>query len=228
MTAKIFKSLCGNSRKWNTDHVAQTTIQGSPLYIVCDGVQSNPECGQLVRAFCREICSQKQPVVGKEGSIEPELRDWFARVAKNLKGNNLDNFSFCVAAAFIHNDRLYTVHAGDCRVGKVTSKGIEWLTIDHVPALQRYKAGKLSKTEYAEQRNKVAGWIKPTDTSSLEVNGFEYGGEQLLLCSDGFWNYADESRFLDGGVSEVELLEEVRRIESLGEDNLSVIFIDSK
>lgn len=146
MTAKIFKSLCGNSRRWNTDHVAQTMVQGSPLYIVCDGVSLEPECGQLVRAFCREVCSQKYSFGAEVPAIAQSLRDRFSRAAASLKNAGLGDYSFCVAGALLHNDRIYTVHAGDCRVGKVTSQGIiDWLTIDHVPAYQQYLAGEIFK-----------------------------------------------------------------------------------
>ena len=221
-------SLAGSSRKWNTDHVAQTRVHGSPLYIVCDGVQQEPECGQLVRHFCREVCSQNFSLGAGISGIEHNLRERFARAAANLKGNNLDDHSFCVAAALIHDGRLYTVHAGDCRVGKVTSQGIEWFTTDHVPAYQQYLAGEISESEYAECRNRIAGWVKPTDTGSLEVSSFEYTGEPLLLCSDGFWAYWDESRFLGAGTVEETVRDEIRRIESSGHDNLSVILIGSE
>jgi serine/threonine protein phosphatase PrpC len=225
---KVFMSLSGSTREWNTDHVIQASIYGSPLYIVCDGVQQQPECGELVRAFCREVCSQNLSLKGEVTDIEQNLRDGFARAAANLKGKYRGDYSFCVAAALIHGGRLYTIHAGDCRVGKVGDQGIKWLTIDHVPAFQRLKTGELTETEYAEQRNKVAGWVKITDTGSLEVNSFEYAGERLLLCSDGFWAYADEKWLLGTESTEDKLKLEINRIEKQGHDNLSVILISSE
>ena len=119
MTARIFMSLAGKSRKWNTDHVAQTRIQESQLYIVCDGIQPDPGCGQLVHAFCREVCSQKQPFGVEVASIEKDLRNRFSKAACDFKNKGYGNYSFCVAAALIHDSRLFTIHAGDCRIGKV-------------------------------------------------------------------------------------------------------------
>ncbi len=143
-----------------------------------------------------------------------------------MKGNQLDDFSFYAAAALIKDGRIYTVHARDCRVGKVIGQGVEWLTIDYVPAYQQYLAVDISDSEYTERRNRVAGWLKPTDTGSLEVNSFEYSGEPLLLRGDGFWAYADEKLFLGSGTSQERLVKEVQRLETLGEDNISAIFID--
>jgi serine/threonine protein phosphatase PrpC len=142
--------------------------------------------GEAIRAAHVAICAQRRGdrVAAHDTSDEP-----------NPPGTT-------IVAALVHRRRATVGWVGDSRAYWITARGGELLTRDHSWINETVERGEMSEAEamtspYAHALTRCLGPLEvgeALEQVSPEVRTRDLAGPgELLLCSDGMWNYFPEA-----------------------------------
>lgn len=152
--------------------------------------------------------------------------------AMSCESYDLRGMGTTVELAFVRNDKVFVVHAGDSRVYLAKGDEITQVTHDHSLVQQMVDIGEITPEEARvhPRRNFItrALGIEPELKTDLFEKSFEKGSV-LVLCSDGLTNYLDEKELLEiiNSVEHEQLADILVgiAIERGGSDNVTVAVI---
>jgi serine/threonine protein phosphatase PrpC len=202
----------------NEDFMALGGDQTAMALVVCDGVSNsqNPQEGSKDGAEAARDTILKEV---KAGVKDPEELLKAAVIAaqaavcavpfqkglKNAKGEDIDPCQATLVAVLVQGKRITVGWAGDSRAYWIGKSGAQQITHDHSwlnevldsgqmtmeQALKDKRAHSITRSLGADANGNNPG-IEP---SACTLNVSESG--RLLVCSDGFWNYADEKKITE-------------------------------
>lgn len=136
----------------------------------------------------------------------PFLLDEVPRLSRRIHEESLRDerragMGATLVLALTDGERFWVCHAGDSRAYRLSRGEIERLTDDHSAVEDSLRRGVITEAEAASNpyRNALVQCMGHAEDPRPDVYGPAplAGGDVLLLCSDGLWNF----------VTEVELLE---------------------
>lgn len=176
----------------NEDYVVLREWEGGAILVVCDGVSSSqqPDLAAAVAAERACLALEESHHSGGplgEGEMDAALSAGQASVASlPFVGANAPATTI-VAAAFSGSSIVIGWH-GDSRAYWIDESGAKAITRDH--SQQPSEEQPLRANAHA-----VTEWLgadAPSGTAPHLVTFQPSGPGRLLLCSDGFWNYAPD------------------------------------
>jgi serine/threonine protein phosphatase PrpC len=192
----LWQSRGGTLAPDNRDYCGIAEAYGTNLCILADGATGTPHSGELARALvCHFLESFKrtQQSLTSEGAITL-LKQAHGDLRRQYPA---DSASYIVA--FKTDDPIInTIHAGDCRLGRVTQNRIQWLTPVHTlaTAIQNLEDHVLraDPNRYLLTRSfKGRRFQEP----ECNIHKLDDKHEVMVLASDGFWADLEESKQLD-------------------------------
>lgn len=237
---EALKTDKGN-REDNQDAIAvETRVDGSKLYILCDGmggykggsIASN-ECVKYLRGEFRK---------SKFTTLE-DAKNWiYDAVCKaNLKISQIassdisyEGMGTTFVGLLITNDFKLYASVGDSRIYGYNFKEFTQLSDDQTFTNALLKAGYINEkeAEIHPKKNMLLCAVGSTDPSELDVqiNHIE-GDYNFLICSDGLYNMVDDKeicKILNNGESTSNKAMELIDLANIngGRDNISVILVE--
>ncbi|EKO3607013.1 hypothetical protein M6C35_001921 [Vibrio metschnikovii] len=223
MTPSILACEVGGCEQVNADYADHWAVQGGHFYVVCDGIGHNENTATAISEFCDLL---KGELSGNNIGDETAIENAIINAVRLLEDRKV-SFAFCMTAALKLQDRLVVAHCGDCRLGFLTPDGVDWQTKDDVPHYNLYCQGLLDREKYLKARHLVSCKIKPTfRRESLKVFSLDNSAPQcMLLCSDGFWSYVEET-LETSPVLNIEVIDRMLpELTNSASDNFSVILV---
>lgn len=101
-----------------------------------------------------------------------------------------------VTMALVFDKWLITAHVGDSRAYLIGKNGIERITRDHSYVHELVERGSISEEEAKRhpKRNCITRAVGTERSIMVDINVRNYGGETVLLCSDGLWAYLEDEK----------------------------------
>jgi len=170
------------------------------LYLVVDGSTTTPRSGQLAQDLIDYIVNEfpRMTLPLNSKSLILLLKNAHANLRFKYPG---DTASYCLAVQIADN-RLLTLHAGDCRLGRIRSdQTITWLVSPHTLAnaivdIPEHELGAHPERHYLTRSFRGRRYDQP-ETREFSL----YARDKLIIATDGYWaDLPHESRisFLDG------------------------------
>lgn len=209
------------------------------LIIVADGMGGHAGGAHASRR-CVELCSDhlraQLPTLQSPAEQLPELLSEVAQLASQTifreasQNPALSGMGTTLTAALILDGKAHIVHVGDSRCYLIRGGHVQLITDDHSWVFEQVQAGILSQeeaeaSEFKHVITRSIGFEAETDPDVYQ-RSLEFG-DVLLLCSDGFSNYAtlediaalaQDHYYADLPQACVELA-----LERGGEDNITVL-----
>ena len=123
-----------------------------------------------------------------------------SRILNASKQKNVTMKTTICAFAMTGNEYGFA-HAGDSRAYYIHDGGISFVTEDHSVAYKKFKAGEIKKRDIAfdEDQSALLRTIGSTDRNAPDIKIYEgrpAAEDGILLCSDGAWEYFDDTEVL--------------------------------
>jgi len=193
-------SLQGSFTYDNRDYHGVIEHMGRTLHIVLDGSTRGPNGGELAQQL--KACLIKGFSAIEEAFSAENICEILKEAHNDLRHQfPADSASYLIMLETGH-DHIITVHAGDCRLGKLKEdQSVEWLTNVHslANAIAPLSDAKLAIHPNRHQLTRSfrsRGFIEP------ERNQFSLlPNENFLMVTDGFWaglNLAEQMEFIEG------------------------------
>lgn len=198
-------SLRGD-REVNEDFQATREFTGAVVPVCADGLGGH-DFGELASEFfVRGLLECAESVLGLQGIDETDAlvlaTRWFGTGAEYMrerfKQRNIHaDAHTTVVAAVVTQHCVLLAHCGDSRAYRLGPGQRTWRTRDHSVPQMLVDAGKLSEAAIGTHKdqgkitNSISLDTEPAPSVSLQAPLAP--GEALLLCTDGFWEYLDES-----------------------------------
>lgn len=101
-----------------------------------------------------------------------------------------------VTMALVFDKWLITAHVGDSRAYLIGDDGMEKITRDHSYVRELVDRGSITEDEAKThpKRNCITRAVGTERSIMVDVNVRNYGGETVLLCSDGLWAYLEDDK----------------------------------
>ena len=243
----------GLRHRKNEDRFALVARQGYALLVVCDGVSSTfqaERASEAVAVSVAEFVSRVAPATAfDERSLLSEAIVDAARQLRPASGDVQDvsmrvhDASTTVVAALVKGRTLAVAWMGDSRAYWQDDAGVRQLTVDDSYASWMEAALAVGETtrEEAQESPKahaITRWLGSDADPDWTPSWIEEelpGPGWLLLCTDGFWNYAEDPDRLhellrDACGPEADALDGARRLvwfakEKGGHDNITVALL---
>ena len=139
-----------------------------------------------------------------------------------------------LAIAVVDGRRVLTAHLGDTRVYRFRGDRLIHCSRDHSVTQKLVDGGEITREEMRthETRNLLLKCLGEMETPDPEIqNGFMWGRERLLLCTDGFWEKFSDAELAaamtaDSPQTIMERLKETALERADGEsDNMTALLI---
>ncbi len=234
----------GDRKKTNQDSIYSKYVEKNGdrigLFIVADGVgglaHGEDISNLVVKFFDRwfEDIQNKGFVNSEVERILDEAINVVNLGALEYSRSIGEKVGTTIALLFIYNDNYYVKSAGDSRVYLFQSGKKIRLTEDHSLVARMIKNNEISEEEALvhPKKNVITMCIGVNENLDIFSNKGELGREDVfLLCSDGFYNYSNESEILpivyDRKLSFVDKAINLRRTITSGNarDNVSIILV---
>ena len=196
----------GRVRATNQDTYAYKVVDEETAFaIVCDGM-GGEKGGHVASAKAAEVIGQAltrglTPQL-PAGSVKSLLIS--AAAAANAvvyemgcRDESLDGMGTTVIAVVVKGDLLCAIHAGDSRLYLFENDGenpgaAQRLTRDHSVVQLLIDSGEISEQEARNhpKRNYITRALGVERSTEVEYTERAFRKGQLLLCSDGLYNYA--------------------------------------
>ncbi len=225
----------GQKRPNNEDTYLSDSRSG--LFIVADGMGGH-KAGEVASALAVQVIRDvlqglpEPDLRGLKTAVESANRVIYRQAQANTQWNHMGT---TVVAALIRRNRLMLAHVGDSRAYRFSSGRLERLTDDHSLVFQWVKAGRLTEEE-ARVHPQRAGLLEAVGIlPEVEVDLREepYGGERILLCSDGLTDMLTDQEIEEILRSEPDADTACDRLirsanEAGGSDNITVIVVQEE
>lgn len=189
-------------RKVNEDCVGVKERNGNYCFLVCDGLGGHG-MGDIASQFVSNVfIEQFNTCDTYEGFLSSAFSLAQEELIKHQAENNVKNKMRTTAAVlYVSDDMAYIGHVGDSRVYVFSDNELKARTIDHSVPQMLALSGQITEEEIRKHpdRNIIlramgTDWDKPMYELAQPITLSECKG--FLLCSDGFWEYIDESKML--------------------------------
>ena len=194
-------SEIGN-RKLNEDYFRLAEKDGKYCFVVCDGLGGHG-MGDIASQFVSNVfIEQFNTCDTYEGFLSSAFSLAQEKLIKHQAENNVKNKMRTTAAVlYVSDDMVHIGHVGDSRVYVFSDKELKVRTIDHSVPQMLALSGEITDEEIRKHpdRNIIlramgTDWDKPMYELMQPINLSECKG--FLLCSDGFWEYIDETEMI--------------------------------
>gem|GEM_PF-442651 len=214
----VWHSRQGNLTPDNRDYCGISKADGTTLCVFADGATGCPAGGDLAKTLvCRLLegflrLSQPASIDGMVGLLLEAHAD--------LRRKHPADSASYIIALMGEGPTVTTLHAGDCRLGRLTNQGsIRWLTPVHTlaNAIQELdeRALRLSPDRHLLTRSFRAKRFQIPD---CVIHEFDERDRGLLIASDGFWADLPEDE-------QLELLQGIPTGKLSSPDDVSCLFL---
>ena len=205
----FFKTDVGLVRSCNQDSCRFGKISDTCAWsVVCDGMGGanggSVASSEAVEEISRIVCEGFSFDLSDE-----ELKELLVSAVKSAntrvytmscENENLKGMGTTVELAFIRDEKLSVVHAGDSRVYLVSSGKISQVTVDHSLVQQLVDRGQITAEEARvhPSKNFITRALGVED--KLEVDYITrpfVKGDKLIMCTDGMSNYFEINDLLE-------------------------------
>ncbi|MBN1666489.1 MAG: serine/threonine-protein phosphatase [Anaerolineales bacterium] len=233
----------GRRRQNNQDYIAwfqpesrQEYQQNGCLYIVADGVggaskgdeASRHATKQVMHAYYRDV----QVEIGER--LAQAMRKAGNDIFQHAEASGRFKMATTMVAAVVHGQHLTVANVGDSRAYLIRQGEVHQVTRDHSLVGEMVRHGELTEEEARRSRirNKITRSLG--GEADVVVDVFSdlplQAGDKIMLCSDGFSQYADRSQIAQltsqGTASEIASRLVDFANQSGGSDNISVIVVE--
>ena len=196
------KTDTGKKRNLNEDSFFAEVLRDIHLAIVCDGV-GGANGGEVasataVKIFIETFNELMQLSVNYKDILYTAVaraHDEIYSLAK--ESQTLNGMATTIVACVFDKDKFYIVNVGDSRLYLIDemSSGIRQLTKDHSYVQNLIENGTLTKkqAEAHPSKNIITSALGLDDFVDVAFYEEKYTSGIILLCSDGLYNYVDES-----------------------------------
>ncbi len=243
----VSRTDVGRVRTNNEDNFLADASMG--LYVVCDGMGGH-NAGEVASKICCDV-------IHKEIHASLFLRNKFQSTAKTSdlkalrravedavqaackeiykqanRSTEQAGMGTTCTVLFIANDtKAVLAHVGDSRLYLMRDEAVHQLSEDHTYVGELVKRGALSAEQAKNhpQGNVLSRAMGVQSTVAVDTMAFDYDpGDTLLLCSDGVYNYYQETRELGAFLGNSDLTVSInnvidRALERGGHDNCTAI-----
>ena len=244
MLSWAFESLKGG-RNENQDFCGHCkTVDGSHLFIVCDGM-GGMKGGSIASKEAVRIIREEAA-----GSLETDPAILLTKALQKANavifhlGHSKEEFrgmGTTVAALLISNEKATAAHVGDSRIYQLRGKHKVFRTFDHSMVFELVKRGRLTEEQarLSADSNVINRALGMKPEVDVEINGnLPYRkGDRFMLCTDGISGMVEEQTLLRMIASKQPIEETVgdvaHRIDNTGNetggghDNLTLALIEA-
>ncbi len=227
-------SESGNHPK-NDDAVIVQESADALLFAVADGVGSSRH-GKDASALTAELLRQRFQAEGAELDLAAAVNDANRLLLEKNQATE-GGFETTVAAALVTPGKVRLLHVGDSRIYLFANgERIIYQSEDHSVAQMSVRLGLLDPADIrsSPDRCKLIQALGIAELRNLNVTELD-SFDQMLLCSDGFWECVTEDEMLSAlrQVSDAgDWLSQMRRIHSAhpasGNDNHTAVAVIKK
>lgn len=170
----ISKSKKGLNRNRNQDRILILDDKELKLFMLFDGVSSNPESYKFIQNYMAKI----RKLYSEGGINEKNIQDTLYQAHKSVLNSKINGQS-TMSAVLIKEDSVYFVNIGDSRIYNFSNQFIEKITKDDSSEYNKYLL-----TNYLGNNN-----ISYDDFSPKKLED----AYNLLICSDGFYELMEDN-----------------------------------
>ena len=184
-------------RETNEDAVSFQEGDGSFLAIVADGLGGHSRgevaSGEAVSSISR-LLKDKEP---EEDALVKAIR----QASENIYALRKDNIPLhtTVTVLWLGEKKSYVANVGDSRIYQFRDGKIIFQSLDHSVAQMAVLIGEIDPSEIrmSKDRNRLIRALGDGNETKVDIHPIEIcAGDQLLLCSDGFWEAVTEEDML--------------------------------
>lgn len=119
-------TTAGSARQENQDYAGIAHWENSLFAVIVDGVSSHPESANLARALTQHLVDLV--IANARTPTSADITCYVKETFERLKHSGAPDASAAfLAAYFSANKLMYTIHAGDCRIGlQSNERPITW------------------------------------------------------------------------------------------------------
>ncbi len=183
----------------NEDSVGFAKAGDMWCFAVCDGLGGHSYGEVASKLVCDTICREFKNTPKLLGEA---LEEYLIRAAVTLEKESAADekkWDMSSTAVVLVTDGKKAVWAniGDSRLYYFTGGKIKEVTQDHSVAFEEFKSGQISydAIRRSKNQNKLLRCVGSPDCLEADISEvFELrNGDAFLLCTDGFWEYVNES-----------------------------------
>ena len=235
----IGKTDTGKRRSINEDSFFAEKINDIYLAVVCDGM-GGANGGNIASSLAvKSFVDMVKKLLPDSANYKDIL---FAAVAKANddvfskanKDKELEGMGTTMIACLFDGKEYYVVNVGDSRMYIIDDKkyAINQITKDHSLVQEMIDSGAMTKeqAERSPNKNIITRVLGVDDIVEVDFYKNKHKSGIMLLCSDGLYNYADESDIAKY-ISQYESIENcvneliVKANENGGGDNITAVII---
>ena len=206
-------SVPGYGRTHNEDNIGhyiprdpETIYQKGQLFIIADGMGQGGQ-GKIASQMTIEAIIEEYYEEPWVGNVENMLLKAVREANKALYGANLSKgdqrFSCAVSCAVVHQQTLYIVHVGNCRIFLLNNNRLEKLTRNHSFNIDKKNDDlDIQDEEGGEVLVRMLGSDEEVEIDQINKN--LHVNDIIFLCSDGVYDI----------VSEIEIKEIISSVNS--------------
>jgi serine/threonine protein phosphatase PrpC len=231
----------GIKHQRNEDRFDMRQANGGYVMVVCDGVSSSTQSELASSLVAENVAKSLEASLRRHSASSPErtvrtaIYEAQSRLAAEVNEPG-DPPSTTVVAALINQLDVTVGWAGDSRAYWFGADGdLRQLTSDHSWMNEVVAAGTMKAEEAAKapQAHGITRWLGSDagDNADPDVMHFKIPGAGcLLLCTDGLWNYTDDTVQLhallqgDGAIDITRHLIDFAN-EKGGQDNITALLL---
>lgn len=235
----------GRKRKVNEDSAAVfTRPDGIILAVIADGMGGHRAGDYASSTAIKVIGEQFMKLDRTEFEDEQYWVEWLQETVNYVNRllfneandkEELKGMGTTLEAALFRGSSCLVSHTGDSRVYAINENGICQITKDHSYVNILLENGEITEEEAEAhpQRNWIMKAIGSERTIEPDLYSIELQNQSyILLCTDGLSNKVNQAQIQEIVLSEADLRGKVKELVDLanrmgGEDNISVILIDS-
>ncbi len=196
-----FSEICSRGgRPSNQDSACGRSDGGKACFVVCDGLGAYSGSGIASEICAREMCAGfMERGSATAESVAAITEDTHRRIIEEkYNSDGMDNACTTFAGVFTDGIRTVVAHIGDSRVYLIRGGAIRFCTADHSVAQLDVTGGRISRRDlrFHRDQNKLTRVLGGKRYLPPDVRVFEEApraGDAFLLCTDGFWEYVEES-----------------------------------
>jgi serine/threonine protein phosphatase PrpC len=179
----------------NRDCYGMAERGGDCLYIIADGSSSSPRGGELANALVTAVTDEFktcQKALGQDA-----LKHHIMQAHAILKSAFPADAASYLIAAYNSCGQLHTLHAGDCRLGRVQNRNrINWLSPVHTLATALRPLTEEALKAHPK-RHILTRCFRGKRLAQSEYHSYSlYSEDELVIATDGFWAEASPSNQL--------------------------------
>ena len=191
----------GKVRITNEDQAyVLTNYQGDVFMVVCDGMggqnkgdyASKVAIDYLVEAFQNK---KKGPSILSRAWLRRVIKEANAIIFNEASKNPMyEGMGTTCVAVLIQENRMIVANVGDSRAYGYDERGLRRLTNDQTYVDYLYRSGQIAERdkESSPDRHVLMNALGIYPSASLDLAVLPYGGETIMLCSDGLYNNVSE------------------------------------